>query len=239
MSRAARLPPLEWALRARSGALDSPGRAPERLDAPGEIDPSLGALPRPFHDDCPAALRDAVAGQPAATLQHALALLFERAERQTGSLPWWWSCASPSPMALAALTRTFGLDDALHGFDPARLARLFVLLPIWRKRRGDLEFARELLERLEHVDDADWLADWRDGGAAAPVCVRISRRGAWTIGARSPRIAQGLLVRERQDESNALHLCWVDGATPPARALRLLPAWMEVELQLFPGESRE
>lgn len=222
----ARLPALEWAMaeqRRASSAKESPSPTPA----------AHVPLPHAVQVEPPAPLREALAGQPEATLQHILAQMFERVTGLAESLDWWWSAASPAPAALAELAQMMGLDPSLHDNDSCQLSRLRVMLPSWRQRRGEVARVKELLEELDYQKDAAWLSPPGPGR----VCVSISRRANWVIGAdREPRIEQGVLVQGAQQRTpDRIHLYWIEDAPLPIRALRLLPVWMDVELVRHPG----
>ncbi len=180
------------------------------------------------------------------TAWEGLTMVLARAEWLVRSRQHLWAPWSPVPRLLATLVETYGVESAIHRFDPERLSRLAALLPVWHTHRGTLERARELLSK---VSDDDPLAaaaspeqvDLADAPRLAHEVMVVHKLSWWQHRAEdgaeaSYRIVGGLLrfqpssgprfTMQRED----VLFAWTPGTGLPHHELRLLPAWTVVRL---------
>lgn len=266
MTRALRVPELEWASRAGQGALTPygwiDGQLDETLTEFGQSTEGSESEEATFrHRQYTAVLPPSVARAAVAAQQYGLVtgwevlqLLFARPEWLVAARRYLWSSQSPVPARLSTLAATFGVEPALHRFQPSRLTRLVALLPVWHRHRGTVPRAVEVLAACDQ-EAAFGVWATRQTHGPAPTTPAIAdevfaaRSAGWwlarQVGGSAPalRISGGYL-RFQPTQSPAFELlredaliAWRPGHPVSHDALRLLPAWTSVRL-VAPAAAR-
>lgn len=259
-SLALRVPRLEWAHQAAAGDLTGVRWVDVRMDPQlaevRQVQGPSGELRfrrQSYLRYVPGVVAESALqaqGKGRATAWEAQQLLFARAEWLVAVREYLWAPQSPVPQLLATLVETFGVEPAIHGHDPERLARLAALLPVWHPHRGSVSRAREVLEMCDRAADVAAMVD--ASGLGSPDAARLEDEvlmvhdlSWWRLRAERGavplhRISGGLLrfqpksgPRFEMKREDVL-LAWQAGAPLPHDAVRLLPAWTVVRLAV-PG----
>jgi hypothetical protein len=257
MTRALRVPELEWAHRSGQNSLSTFGWIDAQLDETlTEYAQSTDEGPEPTfrHRQYVAALPPSVARAAITSQQlglvtgwEVLQLLFARSEFLVSGRRYLWSAQSPVPARLSWLAATFGVEPALHRFQPTRLTRLVGLLPVWHRHRGTVARA---IEVLAACDQETAFGQWatRDVHGPRPESPAIgdevfaARSASWWIARRQGeaagayKISGGYLRFQPEGDcgfellrEDAL-IAWRPGQPLPHDALRVLPAWCSLRL---------
>jgi hypothetical protein len=254
---AIRLPELEWAHRASSGALrglawvdlrNDPELTPLRQS--GGADEGGFRPLRHLRFVTPPVVDGAVAFQKAGrvTAWDGLALLFSKVTWLVEGRRTLWAPGSPVPKLLASMAATFGAEPAIHGNDPENLARLVALLPTWHPHRGTVLRARQLLETCGQAGQLDGALVLGDKASKSDARLADEVFACHDLDWWSHRAAPGAeaayritdeFVRFQPEKGEGFPLRredvllpWTPTEAVPKDALRLLPPWTNVRLAI-------
>ncbi len=253
-----RLPEVEWSYRANAGELHGLDWVDTRLDpalpparAVGENGttrfrhfPHLAVAPPYVVEDTLIAQ-----GRGRPTAWEGLALLFSRVGWTVSSRGLLWAPYSAYPGVLSKMVEAFGVERAMHRFDPENLSRLAAMLPSWYPSRGRLDAATQVLGACGVAGEGNttWGQDTQPPDDAVREEVLCCHTAEWWR-ARTPdggkpayRISGGLL-RFQPEEGEAFGMRREDFLVvlPEKGGLslalhRLLPAWAAVRITTTEG----
>jgi len=253
-----RLPEVEWSFRANAGELAGLRWVDTRLDpqlpparAHGENGSTTFRYFAPL-EVTPTYVREETLdaqGRGRPTAWEGLALLFAKSGWTVEARGFVWAPYSPYPGVLSRMVEAFGVERAMHRFDPGRLSRLAAMLPTWYPSRGRLDAARAVLAACDALATADetWGQDEPPPADALRDEVLCCHDAKWWRARKgrdaqpSYRLEKGFL-RFQPAEGDGFgmrredFLLVLDPSGKLSLAMhRLLPAWASVRITTNPG----
>lgn len=186
------------------------------------------------------------------TVLEAMLYVYAKIEWLVATRKYFWSPLSPIPELLSVLAESYGVGPEIHQNNPQALSRLISKLPIWHKRSGTAEKAREMLVDIIGRELPLGIKNANDRNISQSLEheVLLSREWRWWKNRKEKtsntkmRISNGLLCFQPQEEEEQFPLIkedvlvhWKEGRGFPTEFLRLLPMWISIRIVIEAGEK--